>query len=58
MTITATTATTPTATTTATAATTTLRPIGEMIPAILADDICGGVANAESYARIVLISGD
>jgi len=41
MTITATTATTPTATTTATAATTTLRPIGEMIPAILADDICG-----------------
>jgi len=40
MTITATTATTPTATTTATAATTALRPIGEMIPAILADELC------------------
>jgi len=52
MTITATTATTPTATTTATAAITTLRPIGEMIPAILADDICAPVANDTKRSRL------
>ena len=47
MTIAATSATTPTATTTATAA---LRPIGEMIPAILADDTCGfGIAVYNLY---------